>query len=212
MSLILTLYRKNKQAVALIEAVHNNETARQSSDNSAEGLSRRLYLSIGCRIMLRRNICVDKGLVNGSLGTVRTIAYHNEERPPSLPYLLLIEFDKYTGPFLPPSYNRIRNPSLPSTHSHFLGNRHFPLLPTIVSWREQSVECTRRQFPINLAYALTIHKAQGLTLDKVVVDIGDRETSPGISYIAFSRVRRIEDLLILKAFNYMRLSLISQQV
>lgn len=76
---------ENRLAVAIIEAMHNNATARQSPDNLADGLSRRPYLSVGCRIMLRKNLCVEKGLVNGSLGTVKAIVYHSGERPPALP-------------------------------------------------------------------------------------------------------------------------------
>lgn len=64
---------QNRQAVALIPASHNNATARQGSDTLAGGLSSKLYLSVGCRIMLRKNLCVEKGLVNGALGTVRDI-------------------------------------------------------------------------------------------------------------------------------------------
>lgn len=172
-------------AVAVIEASHNNSTARQGSEVLAQGLSAKLYLTKGCRIMLRRNLCVRRGLVNGSLGTVREIIYRAGERPPLLPYAILIEFDKFTGPY----------------YSENL----FPLLPITNTWRDQNVECSRRQFPISLAYAMTIHKSQGLTLDRVVIDIGLKEASVGLSYVAFSRVRRLTDLIVNEGFNYDRL-------
>lgn len=47
----------DRQPVAEIEAVHNNSTARQGSDSLAGGLFRKLYLSMGSRIMLRKNMC-----------------------------------------------------------------------------------------------------------------------------------------------------------
>ena len=54
-------------------------------------------------------------------------------------------------------------------------------------------ECkfTRRQFPVRLAFALTIHKSQGQTLDRVVVDLRHalNPLSPGQLYVACSRVR-----------------------
>lgn len=46
-----------------------------------------------------------------------------------------------------------------------------------------------RQIPLRLAWAVTIHKSQGLTYDEIVVDMGDRAFSPGQTYVALSRVK-----------------------
>jgi ATP-dependent exoDNAse (exonuclease V) alpha subunit len=48
-------------------------------------------------------------------------------------------------------------------------------------------------FPVNLAYASTIHKAQGMTLDQVIVDLS-RLWEPGHAYVAMSRVRSAQGL------------------
>ncbi len=50
-------------------------------------------------------------------------------------------------------------------------------------------------FPVTLAYASTIHKAQGLTLNRVYVNL-DRLWEPGQAYVALSRVRTAQDLKI----------------
>jgi len=55
------------------------------------------------------------------------------------------------------------------------------------------------QFPFILAYALTIHKVQGCTLDYAVIDIGHSVFESNMSYVALSRVRNLEGLF-LKAF------------
>ena len=47
----------------------------------------------------------------------------------------------------------------------------------------------RQQLPLKLAWALTIHKSQCLTLPKAVIDLGKSERTPGISYVAISRVK-----------------------
>jgi ATP-dependent DNA helicase PIF1 len=54
----------------------------------------------------------------------------------------------------------------------------------------------RRQIPLRLAYAITIHKAQGATLDCALIDIGGRTFEYGQAYVALSRVRDLESLYI----------------
>ena len=52
----------------------------------------------------------------------------------------------------------------------------------------------RHQFPISVAYSITIHKSQGLTLQNVVVDIGSSVFSCGQTYVALSRVTSLAGL------------------
>ncbi len=56
-----------------------------------------------------------------------------------------------------------------------------------------------RQFPLSLGYAMTIHKAQGKTLDAVVVDISRGAFAHGQAYVALSRTRRAADIHIAAA-------------
>ncbi|MBQ8686344.1 MAG: AAA family ATPase [Alphaproteobacteria bacterium] len=53
-----------------------------------------------------------------------------------------------------------------------------------------------KQFPLNLGYAMTIHKAQGKTLDAVVVDISRGAFAHGQVYVALSRTRHSSDMHI----------------
>jgi ATP-dependent exoDNAse (exonuclease V) alpha subunit len=55
---------------------------------------------------------------------------------------------------------------------------------------------TFKQMPLRLAYAVTIHKAQGLTLEKVYIDFDSGMFAHGQAYVAFSRARSLEGLEI----------------
>ncbi len=61
---------------------------------------------------------------------------------------------------------------------------------------KQEVIGTFKQMPLRLAYAITIHKAQGLTLDKVYIDFDYGMFAHGQAYVAFSRARSLEGLEI----------------
>lgn len=60
----------------------------------------------------------------------------------------------------------------------------------------ETVAGTFKQFPLRLAWALTIHKAQGLTLEKVYVDLGQGSFAHGQTYVALSRCRTMEGLTL----------------
>lgn len=174
--------------VARIPARHNNTIAEHASANKgAGGLERVLYLSVGARVMLRANLWTAAGLVNGATGTVTDIVYPVGSGPPdNPPAVVMVKFDKYTGPDLSPDGS-------------------VPIGSIIRSWKEDFTSCTREQIPLTLAWACTVHGAQGLSCDYVAANIGNAEFSAGLAYVALSRCRTWEGLLIEQPFLQRRL-------
>ena len=177
------------QPIAAIKAVHTGANAAKAPADDAGGLEAVVCLAHSARVMLTSNLWVDVGLVNGAMGTVQAICYRTGG-PPDLPIAIMVRFDSYSGPTFP--------------------DGTVPITPLRRCWSSSGGgQCSRLQLPLKLAWAVTIHKSQGLTLDKVVVDVGKREFSTGLTFVACSRVRQLQDLLFTPPFTFQRLSSLS---
>lgn len=70
------------------------------------------------------------------------------------------------------------------------------------------IKASISQVPLRLAWAITVHKSQGMTLDTAVINLLDAFV-PGQGYVALSRVRTLEGL-ILRGFNRIALEIDSR--
>ena len=122
----------------------------------------------------------DAGLCNGAIGVVKDIVYNNACSPPALPVALVVQFDEsYIGP------------------SIFTDSPQcVPIVPVRSNSDTLGSAYERQQLPLRLAWSITIHKSQGLTLSKAWIDLGTTEKVAGLAYVALSRVRKLDDLVI----------------
>ncbi len=135
-----------------------------------------LYLKIGAKVMFVRND-EEKQFVNGMIGRVKSINCVKERAIKSI-----------TVEIAPGRDVEVRC----CTWYKMVLNKK-------TGRQEADLENYFCQFPLQLAWATTIHKAQGMTFDSAYVDMGEKGAfSIGQTYVALSRVRTIEGLWLKK--------------
>ncbi|XP_061749313.1 uncharacterized protein LOC133547832 [Nerophis ophidion] len=144
-------------------------------------LATTLCLAPKARVMLCKNVDVADGLVNGACGTVTHIQIEGDEDFPKTVYV------KFDDPNIGSQRRKQRShAAVECPHS------------TAIDPEEDSATKRgglRRQFPLKLAWACTIHKVQGLTVEEAVVCLR-KVFAAGQAYVALSRVRDISGLVI----------------
>ena len=128
-----------------------------------------LTLKVGAQVMLLVNLDTAGGLVNGSVGVVEKL-YDTS---------VVVRFANGTFPIEPFEWEIKQN------EINVLGEM------------KKVRVAARKQIPLRLAYALSIHKAQGATLDRAEVDASEAFAC-GQTYVALSRVRNLESLRLKK--------------
>ncbi|XP_033725275.1 uncharacterized protein LOC117315237 [Pecten maximus] len=134
------------------------------------------------------NLNIEDGLVNGACCHVKYIEYKqsNTDRPS----IVWVQFeDDTTGTEARSTYKHLR--------SHHILPTWTPIFDTQRTFLYNRKSFIRIQFPLRPAAAKTIHKSQGCTLNKVVVDMTSTRKQPHMHYVAMSRVRNLSDLHII---------------
>lgn len=127
--------------------------------------------------MLRRNILPPRGLVNGALGEVVAVVFEPTKGAALLPSskghrvpdAVLVQFDEYDGPSCDPSRPNV-----------------VPIFPCTVTTDKGA---SRRMIPLELGWAISAHKAQGMTVPFATFDLGSYELDAGVTFVASSRAR-----------------------
>jgi ATP-dependent DNA helicase PIF1 len=129
----------------------------------------RLELKVGAQVMFLRNDTGGDGRwVNGTIGEVVKIAD-----------TVTVEVDGVDHEVLPSTWERYR-------YSYSAATKEL----------RKDVVAEFIQFPLRLAWAVTIHKSQGKSYDRAVIDLGPRSFAPGQTYVALSRITELEGLYL----------------
>ena len=160
--------RFNREGLAALAGEASIFTAETKGKFEGLPLPQQLELKAGARVMATRNDS-ERRWINGSLGTVTKIKDND----------VFVRFDhsKDEHHIEPVKWEKIRQ---------VWNEEHGKI--------ENEVMGTYQQLPLIPAWAITIHKAQGLTLDDVRIDFGTGAFAPGQVYVALSRVRSLEGL------------------
>jgi ATP-dependent exoDNAse (exonuclease V) alpha subunit len=134
--------------------------------------------------MLIRNLNTQNGLVNGAMGYVESFSRSRSGKIVSVNVL----FD-----------NRINTCNNHSNATEQLSQRTnaIPIEQLHHQFIIHGRHIVRVQFPVILCFACTIHKVQGMSLDKICVDIGPDVFERGMAYVALSRVKCLDGLGII---------------
>jgi ATP-dependent DNA helicase PIF1 len=131
-----------------------------------------LQLKVGAQVMfLRNDVASYDGprWVNGTIGTVTRIVGGT----------VRVEVDGEQHDVEPAVWERFRYAYDPASKS-----------------LSRDIVAEFTQFPLRLAWAVTIHKSQGQTYDRAVIDLGSGAFAPGQTYVALSRLTALDGLYL----------------
>ena len=183
---IKSIDSKTDQQTGRIENISLKEKESQ--------LWKEIKVAVGARVMLTKNVDVTDGLANTAMGTITgfipsPLASDHPDFSTYRPKYILVHFDEER-------VGRRRRQKF----KHLIPDEvSVPIAAIEVSVRHRGVTAKRTQFPLALAWAITIHKAQGTTVDELVVSMNGNFRC-GQLYTALSRVKTIDGLYILGEF------------
>ncbi|MEL7123716.1 MAG: DEAD/DEAH box helicase [Bacteroidota bacterium] len=135
-----------------------------------------LKLKLSSQVMFVKND-PDKRFVNGTIGKI--VDFKNE--------IVVVQVEDQQG--------QLQNIEVGQMDWEVLKYKANPSNPNKI---ETETLGTFTQYPLKLAWAITIHKAQGKTFDKIIIDLGSGAFEHGQTYVALSRCRTLEGIVLKK--------------
>ena len=163
-----------------------------SDDYTKTGrLMKSLTLVVGMIVAHTANVDVEDGLTNGATGVVKYIDYRMEET--NRPSIVWVLFDD-------PRIGRTAREKYRKLYNRNIDREWTPVFDVQRTFIVNYKTYQRIQFPLTPASGKSVWKAEGATVDEVVVDLSQFKRIrkiPHIHYVALSRVKKLENLYIL---------------
>ena len=148
-----------------------------------------LKLSVGERTEIALNVRTEDGMTNGAGNVIKKIQLNQRDKPSGI---IWVEFDHADVGEKTRHENR-------QLYVQGISPTWTPIKPITTQFavgRNQTAQVVRKQFPLRPSAAKTIHRSQGDTERKIVVNFNTRRAIPHIHYVGLSRVTTIEGLYI----------------
>ena len=148
-----------------------------------------LQLAVGERTEMSLNTRTDDGMTNGAGNVIKLIQVQQSDKPSGV---IWVQFDH------PDIGQKTRHDS-GQLYTNAIQPRWTPIKPITTQFavgRTRSVQVIRKQFPLRPAAVKTIHRSQGDTGSRIVVNLETRGAIPHIHYVGLSRVTTIDGLYI----------------
>ena len=153
-----------------------------------------LKLAVGERTEISLNTRTDDGMTNGAGNVIKLIQIHQTDKPSGI---IWVQFDHLDVGLKTRHDNR-------QLYAQGIEPSWTPIKPVTTQFavgRNRTVQVVRKQFPLRPAAAKTIHRSQGDTETKIVVNFETKRTIPHIHYVGLSRVTTIEGLYITELYD-----------
>lgn len=158
-------------------------------------LEQKLVLKKGMLVILVINWDLDSGLANGSQGTIMGFEKQNEKIFPEVPHRW--DYSSHKNWLIRTFVKRTAVQEWPIVH--FQNGRTRTIYPRCMVNELGDDEpynlLSRTQIPLTAAWAMTVHKAQGMTFSRVIVDL-KHTFEPGQDYVALSRAETLRGLKV----------------
>ena len=148
-----------------------------------------LQLAVGERTEISLNTRTDDGMTNGAGNVIKLIQVQQTGTPSGV---IWVQFDH-------PDVGQKTRQDNRQLYINGIQPTWTPIKPITTQFavgRTRSVQVVRKQFPLRPAAAKTIHRSQGDTESRIVVNLETRRAIPHIHYVGLSRVTTINGLFI----------------
>lgn len=175
---------ESEDVIQVLQSKHSGQTSQRLS---------RIPICIGMPILVAQNFDVSGGITNGSQGVVKSVRYKLNKRGQRVLTSVVVTIDDSTGDVMPE-----------------LDEHDIPILCDSVTMvfegRNRSGKtrrtAQRRQVAIVPAFSMTAHRAQGQSMEHVIVDIESCRPGSEAPYVMLSRATSLNGLRIFRPFDF----------